>query len=221
MPADPRRSPGSPGGTGPRFPPMRVHSAIVLLFVTSCAVMAVEEATSDVRLLVGVTPGIRSFADQTQGVTATRGTNLQAEFIYTKTLYGDLGLAYGLGGFMRTHGADVDAAGRSTYYQYRAYGVDFTVGPAWQLSPRVHLELRPFFDYGLGELTNENLSSDGYSAYGAMLGGYATLASDLQLGMELAYLEALGSSQTKGPSPEGIEIRASGMTANVILGCRF
>ncbi len=220
MPDDPSQSPGSPGKTGPRFPAMRVSSIAVLL-LTSCALLAVEEATADVRLLVGLVPGVRSFADESQGVTGTRGTNLQAEFIYTKPLYGDLGLAYGLGGFMRTHGAEVEAPGGSHRYLYRAYGVDFTMGPALRLSPLVHLELRPYVDYGTGELADENLSGDGYNAYGVVFGGYATFPSDLQLGLELAYQEALGSSLTKGPNPQGIEIRASGVTANLILGCRF
>lgn len=210
---------------------MRFHSLPCSLLALACALPAADDGTTDLRLRVGLVPGVGEVqSDSSAGGRSTTSVDDQGGINVAPTLVwsmgsGQVGMVVGTGLFWREHEwtyEDVSGAMEGT-------GISLLAGAYFRPSPQFQIELTPFVEFGIAEETYQPNDSEGgmdnglYFAYGVQAGAWYALSGGLLVGAEVGYTAGEGESSytdTFGNDNEWT-LEFSGLSANLGLGYRF
>jgi hypothetical protein len=209
---------------------MRLHITASLIAM-ACAMTAADGGSTDLRLRIGVVPGISEVqSDSGAGGRSTTevddqgGLGIAPTVVWTSMFGSQAGLVVGTGLFWREHEWEYESESGS----YEAMGISLLVGPAFRPTPQLQLELTPFVEFGIGEESYETSSDGGmdnglYFAYGVQAAVWYALSSGLLLGVEAGYMagEGAASYTDSGGNDNDWTEEFSGLTVNLGLGYRF
>lgn len=208
---------------------MRLATTLAaVIALTAASAHAVEESPLrlDLRLRLGGVAGI----DETSGGGTTTdfddsiGFAWQPQAILRHRLGSHFGYAIGLGIFGNLHLGDRDNGVSGIDIAYAAAGMELSGGLFWEFTPRVHIEVMPFLQFGNGRLvvdvggTETTGSREGYTAQGFNIGGFYTFRFGLLLGGTLGYQTFSGDSVLSGTETEA---SGDGITGAALVGYSF
>ena len=205
---------------------MNLYSIIGLIAAVGMA--QASDTTLDLRLRVGVTPGItETTASNSSGPVIEQaipdvsrlGFNGALTVVWAWAPEDRLGWVIGGGPFVRDH--------RATDFRVRTVGLNGLMGPTLSLDPDLRLELVACGDAGLsdgGAIAGYEHQPGRYLAYGGQAGLYWSAARHVIVGVEVGWQRITSVSRYEhGPVQDSFELvdRGEGGFANVAVGWRF
>ena len=224
------------------------HLTLATMCCLAASAAAVEPGHFDVRLSVGISPGLGELTtsgsetngtptpsnDETRILSGDSGLTVEPGVFYTHMLKDNWGIVAGGSFFYRTAGANFfdSTALVSENIWLDAYGIDLAVGPIWQRDGW-RLELMPFIGFGTcsAQISSGTLNGTGsatsdktsYVDYGIRAAGSYTFARHYMVGAQLGYM-AFSTGEAKvtyTTLSEKDKLTGSGLLAAVTVGYAF